>query len=249
MSKVNATEELEVTIPKIFHRIWLGKQQMPDEFVWYGETWAKHHPDWTMLLWTDENLPDLINQQEFLLAETTSYKSDILRYEVIYRYGGIYIDTDLECLRNIEPLLKGVHAFAAQENAHILCAAIFGAEQGHPLMADLVSWLSDSFRRNRHLSNSEQTGPRFFTSMVARHPETVVFEAKLFYPYHWSEKWRKGQTFPDAYAIHHWSGSWIESEQQRIASTPVLRRIMCKLNSKLLAIASTTGNNKQYWRR
>jgi mannosyltransferase OCH1-like enzyme len=237
MSNVDDGKELEVTIPRIFHRIWLGQKQMPDEFEQYGETWTKHHPGWTMRLWTDENLPELINQQEFLLAKTTSYKSDILRYEVIYRYGGVYIDTDFECLRNIEPLLKGVRAFAAEEEQGILCAAIFGAEQGHSLLADLITRLPGSFRRNGHLSNSEQTGPLFFTSVVARHPETAIFGAKLFYPYHWSEKWRKGQEFPDAYAAHHWIGSWQQSEQQRVTSALSLRQIPSRLRKKLLALA------------
>lgn len=197
-----------VTIPRVFHRIWLGTQQMPDEFVQYGETWQRHHPGWTMRLWTDENLPEISNKQEFLLAAKMSYKSDILRYEVIYKYGGVYIDTDFKCLRNIEPLLKGVQAFAALEEPGVVCGAIFGAEQGHPLLADAIAQLPSSFWSKRHLNNSVQIGPLFFTEIVAKHPQTVVFDPTFFYPYHWSEKWRKGQEFPDAYAVHHWTGSW-----------------------------------------
>jgi mannosyltransferase OCH1-like enzyme len=225
-------------IPKVFHRIWLGTGQMPDEFVQYGETWKKLHPDWAMQLWTDENLPEIINQQEFLQAETTAQKTDILRYEVIYRYGGVYIDTDFECLRNIEPLLKGVQAFAAVEAPGIVCNAIFGAETRHPLLADVIARLPSSFQRNRYLTISTQTGPTFFTPVVADHPETMLFEAKLFYPYHWREKWRKGQEFPDAYAVHHWTASW-KSEHQSITSTSSsvsLRRISSKLRRKLIAL-------------
>ena len=224
-------------IPKVFHRIWLGTQQMPDEFVRYGETWTKHHPGWTMRLWTDENLPELINQQEFLLAHSTAHKADIFRYEVIYRYGGVYIDTDFECLRNIEPLLQGLNAFVAKSDPNLVAIGIFGAEQGHPLLADIIAQLPGSFQRKRYLSITEQTGPDFFTSVVARHPETVVFEAKLFYPYHWKEKWRKGQEFPDAYAVHHWNGSWTRGDQQRVTSAPSLRRISSKFRRKLTTLA------------
>jgi mannosyltransferase OCH1-like enzyme len=226
-------------IPRVFHRIWLGTQQMPDEFVQYGETWTKHHPGWAMQLWTDENLPEIINQQEYLLADSTAHKADILRYEVIYRYGGIYIDTDFECLRNIEPLLKGVQAFAASSDPGLVAIGVFGAEREHPLLADVIARLPTSSRRKRYLSITEQTGPDFFTSVVARHPETVVFEAKLFYPYNWREMWRKGQKFPDAYAVHHWSGSWTKSDHQRTNSVPSLRRISSKLGRKLTALALT----------
>jgi mannosyltransferase OCH1-like enzyme len=209
---------------------------MPDEFVQYGETWTKHHPGWTMQVWTDKNLPEIINRQEFLQAETTAQKADILRYEVIYKYGGVYIDTDFECLRNIEPLLEGVQVFAAEEEPGIVVIGIFGAEKGHPLLADVIAQLPGSFRRKRHLSINEQTGPVFFTSVVAKHLETAVFEAKIFYPYHWREKWRKGQKFPDAYAAHHWAGSWTESDQQRLKSTLSLRRISFRLGRKFTTL-------------
>jgi len=220
-------------IPKVFHRIWLGTEQMPDEFVRYGESWIKHHPDWTMQLWTDENLPALINQQEFLLAHNTAQRADILRYEVIYQFGGVYIDTDFECLRNIEPLLQSTHAFVAKSDPHLVAIGIFGAEKGHRFLADVITRLPGSFRRKRYLSVAEQTGPDFFTSVVARHPETTVFEPSLFYPYSWQEMWRKGQEFSDAYAAHHWSASWTKADQQRVASAPLLRRFSAKCSRKL----------------
>lgn len=226
-------------IPKVFHRIWLGTQQMPDEYVQFGETWMKHHPGWEMQLWTDENLPEIINQREFLLAENSAQKADILRYEVIYRYGGVYIDTDFECLRNIEPLLEGVQAFAAVSDPGVVAIGIFGAERGHSLLADVIARLPSSSRHKRYLSIADQTGPVLFTSVVARHPETVLFEANLFYPYNWREKWRKGQEFPNAYAVHHWAASWTESYHQRITSTPSLIRISFKIRRRLSTLALT----------
>ena len=54
-----------ILIPQIFHRIWLGDKEMPEEFVYYGETWKKLHPSWKIKLWTEENIPKLINQEAF----------------------------------------------------------------------------------------------------------------------------------------------------------------------------------------
>jgi inositol phosphorylceramide mannosyltransferase catalytic subunit len=42
-------------------------------------------------------------------------QSDIARYEILLQVGGVYIDTDFECLRNVEPLIDGIECFAAQE--------------------------------------------------------------------------------------------------------------------------------------
>ena len=50
-------------------------------------------------MWTDQRLPDIINRKEFDESEKFAAKSDILRYELILQYGGVYMDTDFEPLR------------------------------------------------------------------------------------------------------------------------------------------------------
>ena len=63
---------------RIFHRIWLGSKPLPAEFAAFGETWAAHHPGWEMRLWTDANLPPLINQQAFDRAPTFAAEPESL---------------------------------------------------------------------------------------------------------------------------------------------------------------------------
>ncbi len=48
-------------------------------------------------------------------------KADVARYEIVLKYGGIYMDIDFEPLKNIEPLLHGVDAFVAYESAEFIC--------------------------------------------------------------------------------------------------------------------------------
>ena len=102
-------------IPKVFHRIWLGGP-LPDEYVAFGESFQRCHPQWQMILWDETNLPPLRNQQAFAAATSLAQKADIARYELLYRQGGIYLDTDFECRKSLEPLLDGVRSFAATED-------------------------------------------------------------------------------------------------------------------------------------
>src|SRR5688572_30025403 len=100
-------QHLRLRIPRTFHRIWLGGG-MPQQYELYGESWLHWHPQWRMITWTENNLPPLQNQRQFDDAGIWAQKADIARYEILYRYGGVYIDTDFECLQNIEDLLEGI---------------------------------------------------------------------------------------------------------------------------------------------
>lgn len=198
-------------LPYVLHQIWLGGRPMPLRLQQFGEGWRALYPGWEYRLWTERNLPPLINEAAFYAAETPAQQADILRYELLYRFGGIYVDTDFECLRNVEPLLAGVTLFAACEAWNIVSIGILGAVPHHPLFKEAIEFLPASFHSQERVS--AQTGPQFFTSIVfnyiARFPGTVhLFDRTFFYPYHWSEPCRQSEQFPWAYAVHHWIGSW-----------------------------------------
>jgi mannosyltransferase OCH1-like enzyme len=86
-------------IPKIIHQIWLGSP-VPKKFQDLINTWKEKHPDWEHRLWTDSDVSkfQLINKTAYNLAPNYGMKSDILRYEILHRYGGLYVDTDQEAL-------------------------------------------------------------------------------------------------------------------------------------------------------
>lgn len=196
-------------IPKVFHRIWVGDEAMPKEFVYYGKTWEKYHPDWEMKLWTKENMISLINQEVYDKAEKEAQKADIARYEILYNFGGVYIDCDFQCLKNIEPLLDNVSAFAAWESPGVVCISILGCNAGNSFFKELVDGTTNAVNKNCHLPINYQAGPMYFTEKVKGRNDVVIFDSELFYPYLYSEKHRKEEAFPNAYAVHHWSGSWL----------------------------------------
>lgn len=199
----------KLLIPKVFHRIWVGGGPMPDEFIYYGETWKKNHPDWEMKLWTKDNMIPLKNQESYDKAEKLAQKADIARYEILYNFGGVYIDCDFECFKNIEPLLNNVSAFAAWEDSNVVCISILGCNAGNLFFKELVDGTAEAIKRNNNLPINYQVGPMYFTEKVKGRNDVVIFGSELFYPYLYTEKYRKEEKFPNAYAAHHWSGSWL----------------------------------------
>ena len=86
-------------IPKIVHQIWLGGP-VPEVYQAWMSSWLALN-GWEYKLWTDEELKTfhLHNKDLFDMAKNFGEKSDILRLEILFQYGGGYVDTDFECLR------------------------------------------------------------------------------------------------------------------------------------------------------
>ena len=84
-------------IPRVLHRVWVGPVEMPAAFVEFGRGFERLHPQWEMRLWTDADLEGLgITDDERRRARSASELSNLVRYEVLARHGGVYVDTDFE---------------------------------------------------------------------------------------------------------------------------------------------------------
>lgn len=227
-------EKKPLIIPRVFHHIWLGDQPLPDNYEKWRRQWIQLNPGWEMERWTDRRLPKIVNRAQFDRAERLAAKSDILRYEICARYGGVYIDADFEPLRPIEPILGGVAAFAADELDDRPCNALIGCVAGDPFFETLVQAIPESISRGGDIV--ETTGPNFLKRTIAKYlgenhrrvddPAPGVehrrwrivsadqtrsvhgFHWSVFYPYHYDQPERENDAYPDAFAKHHWAASW-----------------------------------------
>ncbi len=201
-------------IPRVFHMIWLGPKPVPELALRCRDSWLRHHPGWEMRWWSDMDVPPLINQALFGEVQDMGRQPDILRYEILLRWGGVYLDTDMECQKNIEPLIAGAGAFAGRDGPDSIGNAILGAVPQHPFLLDAVQSLPESVRQNAHrhrlLDAISETGPLFLSGVVRRHPDVTLFPSRIFYPCHWSDWGRRNDEYPHAYAVHRWAGSWCE---------------------------------------
>lgn len=184
---------------------------MPDEFVEFGRSWLDRHPDWCMVEWRKlEQLTPLLNHDITHLAKNMSQLSDIVRYELLYRFGGVYLDTDFLCQKNTEPLLYGYDFVGAGENEGMLSAGFIASVPRHRIVHSAIRMLPERIVSDMH--QAKATGPGLLTEAwepYKNDSDVKAYGPALFYPYAWNEHHRRHEEFPEAYAVHHWAGSWL----------------------------------------
>jgi len=122
------------SIPKSIHFIWIGPKPFPEQSISNLISWKKHHPNWNFYFWTDD--PDrpipvegmqrqLVSDFDFgqfqpLIEEMTNWggKSDLMRYMILYKMGGIYTDHDVRCIQPFDPLITHYDFAVGYEPLH-----------------------------------------------------------------------------------------------------------------------------------
>ena len=97
-----------MSIPKIIHYCWFGGGPINPESRKCIESWKKYCPDYKIIEWNEQNFEISQNRyaQQAYEAKKYAFVSDYVRLAVLYRYGGIYLDTDVELVRPLDELLE-----------------------------------------------------------------------------------------------------------------------------------------------
>ena len=169
-----------------------------------------------MRMWTEQNLPqDLIRPEALDRLRVPAERSDILRLEVLHRDGGVYVDTDFECRRSLEPYIGHHDFFVAHLKPNRINNAFIGATAGHPILERALQDLSP---REYHGYDKWAAGPLFLDRLLSQYPGIHVFPPGLFYP-------RTPAEEEDAIAIHHAARSWKDADGFRKAALAAERRL------------------------
>ncbi len=211
-------------IPKIIHQIWIGGP-VPDRFVKLMETWKELHPSWEYKLWTDADLQDFpfLDRRAFDRAINIGAKADILRYDILFHFGGVYVDCDFECVKPLDPFIYAHEFFVGIAGFDYVGNAIIGASKGLLIFKKLAT-LINSWDDNQLKDPWVHTGPLTFTRQVysyikERPSKRAVYPTKFFHPFpniyrhhYWSGHVERSfiESFfiPETFAVHHWAESW-----------------------------------------
>jgi mannosyltransferase OCH1-like enzyme len=199
-------------IPSVIHRIWLGSSPLPADFERYGSSWREHHPSWEMRLWTDADIAEFGCPEAFARTRHHGERSDLMRYELLWRYGGLYVDTDMECLRSIEPLLEGARAVVGLVRPGKLGNAVLAAAPGHPAFEELLA-RARAGAGSGHVGRA--TGPGLVTSVLLGADDVRILEPEAFYSFHPVRSPDRDRRPPGAYGIHHVEATWKSRDDLR----------------------------------
>jgi mannosyltransferase OCH1-like enzyme len=205
-----------VLIPRIFHQIWVGPDPFPEEFGDYQKTWLEHHPDWELRFWTEDNFPkpeDLRRPEAAEKLRAPWERGDIFRLEILWRYGGVHVDTDFECKRSIEPLIENAELFIGLRKPKKVNGALMGSVAGHPLLErgldEIRPRASYGMQMGAGKANvKDETGPEFLDNLLLGHDDVLFIGPPVFYP-------RTAEQREHAYAIHHRALAWKDAEGLR----------------------------------
>jgi len=164
---------------KIIHQIWVGPHPLPENESAWSKAIRNSHPDYEYYFWNDSNLPELPEGLQAMVDVFTEYKewiriADMLRYYVVWKYGGVYIDADYELINPIEDLkLENYKGFVPLHYApgETICNSIFGFEKNHPIITDRVDELLEIAKNVSKWDNLGWLpwfGPHFFGQGLKR---------------------------------------------------------------------------------
>lgn len=210
-------------IPKIIHQIWLGSP-FPEAYKTLQETWLRNHPDWKYILWTDKDVEELGLYNKALYDRARNYgeKSDIARYEILYRFGGLYVDTDFECLKPFDILnhLCDFYTGIAYMMSGGIYNGLIASKPNHQFLRYCIESMAQ-LAHNGETANDivYRTGPNFFTGrfydyMHACPGINIAFPVSFFYPWpNYARHDKRRESIlswvkPESFAIHHWYTSW-----------------------------------------
>lgn len=207
-------------IPKIIHYCWFGRGEKSPLIKKCIESWKRYCPDYKIIEWNEYNFNVNINNftEEAYEAQKYAFVSDYLRLYVLYKYGGIYVDTDLEIKRNIDEFLKN-RAFSGFEIENYIPTAIMGAEKGHPWIKSLLDYYKN---RSFILENGKfdtTANPRIITEITKEkydldltNVEQVLDDGIHIYPdYVFCNNVIESKN----YSEHHFEGSWLGKNYKR----------------------------------
>jgi len=199
-------------INKTIHYIWFGSSPYPKIIERCINSWKDKLPDYEFKLWNEENSPiDIPYVKKALDKKYYAFAADYVRAYALYTEGGIYLDTDIEIVKSLSPLLN-VDFFTGYESAKLINVAIVGSKKGHIIPKLLIE--------HYNTSKNYETIPVIITEIFEKNSlfynddKIKVYPEEYFYPYNPYDNNRKDMELmymditKNTYAIHHWGKSW-----------------------------------------
>ena len=239
------TESKKFNIPKKIHYCWFSRNPMPDYLKKCIESWKRFCPDYEIIRWDEDNydVEKNLYMKQAYDAEKWGFVPDIARLDILYNYGGLYIDTDVEVIRNLDDLLK-YEAFAGVEKwGNINMGGCSGAVPHHPMIGkiletrkNLVFCYPDG-TLNMETCGVYETQPFLGLGMhtdntTQRINGMTVFSSAYFHPYDYMSG--EAVLTDRTISIHHFNGGWLDecARKAREKTTLEYRKVRSRMEQE-----------------
>ena len=132
-------------IEKKIHYCWFGGKPLPKEAKKCIDSWKKYFPDFEIIEWNENNFNINYNKytSEAYKNRKYAYVADVARLYVIYNYGGIYFDVDVEVIKNYKDIIKNEAFFGLEKEGYLNTGLGFGATKKSQIVKQLLDDYKD----------------------------------------------------------------------------------------------------------
>lgn len=224
-------------IPKILHYVWLGCGEPSETIKRCFESWKVYLPDYKVMRWDETNF-DISNAPLFVRqayeARKWAFAADFIRCSVLYQYGGVYLDTDVEVRKPLDEFLNNGLFISTQvfsvdisknkkSTVTNLSIGVIGCEKGHPYIKKCMDTISESsFYNNDGTPNTKVIN--YTMSSILQNEYGFLVEDKkqelrdniIVYPSSMFADRLSPTPSPNSYTYHWGEMSWFQPKRRGI---------------------------------
>lgn len=214
-------------IPKIIHYCWVGNAPKPKSVLYCIESWKKFCPDYEIREWNESNYDFSKNlyMKQAYEAKKWGFVPDYARLDIIYEYGGIYLDTDVELIKSFDEMLNYT-AFMGFENTgdgefFVNCGHGFGAEPHNKIIGAARELYEHIRFLNEDKTYNMLPSPHYTTQTLKKYglvqenkdqklSDMIVYASDVLCP----KNFRTGEIgiSKRTISIHHFTASWLDEK-------------------------------------
>ena len=246
-----------MSIPKIIHYCWFGGKPKPELAQKCIKSWKKFCPDYEILEWNEENFDvttaPMYVQQAYAMKRW-AFVSDYVRLKALVEMGGVYMDTDVEVIKSLDPYLKH-EAFAGFENESSIQTGLLACEKGFALFRTFLEYYSTAAFIQEDGTVDTTTNVYILSEICKKHgfipngkhqqvQGLTIYPKDVFCPVEYDtmklKKTRRTVT------IHWFSGSWHTEEELEAMRQEKLQQQKEKMSNIRYAIGTKLFGENGY---
>ena len=211
-------------MPKIIHYCWFGGKELPKLAKRCLASWKKYCPDYQIKCWNESNFDVNSNQYVKEAYENKKYAfvTDYVRLYALYNFGGVYMDTDVEVIKNIDDFLN-CKGFSSFESTNLVPTGILASEKELPIIKELLEYYTNKKFINADGSFDTTPNTKTITDTFVKYglkqnnkkqviKDFTFYESDYFCPIDCMTKVKK--ITDNTYTIHWFAGSWLPYKEK-----------------------------------
>lgn len=242
----------EAWIPPVIHYCWFGGKSMPDLYKKYIDSWYKYCPNYEIKEWNESNcnIDEVLYTSQAYKVGKYGFVPDYFRLKIIYEQGGIYLDTDVEILKNLDDLRYNKAFCGLEFPGEANLGLGFGACKKNLCIKKMLDRYKNMSFINSDGSYDETASPIFQSEDLMkmgmnRKNKLQMVKGMTIYPIEVlsPQNVYNGVTSISnkTYMWHHFDGSWItgkkyEVKKKRMMQSAEIYRLICEEDRKVLRL-------------